>query len=310
MLQVIFSSAIRCHSITPFPFMGLHPNIVILAGGASSRMKQRSEASSHLDESLLRLAETRPKSMIGVGGNARPFLDYLLSNISATGYKNVVIVIGQDDTFIEPYYSRGDGSQIIRGMRISYARQPIPPGDKKPAGTADALLRALQSVPEWRGQSFTVCNSDNLYSRTALQILLEDNHSNTLIDYDRSALRFDAERIAQFAVIVKDGDGFLTDIIEKPTHEEIVRSTDARGRIGVSMNIFRFSYDAIFRYLAAVPLHPIRREKELPVAVKMLAADHPRSVFTIPLSEHVIDLTSQSDIPAVSEYLKREFPHF
>jgi len=57
-------------------------------------------------------------------------------------------------------------------------------------------------------------------------------------------------------------------------------------------------------------LHPIRQEKELPAAVKMMIADHPRSVFTVPLSEHVIDLTSQSDIPAVQEYLEKEFPGF
>jgi hypothetical protein len=76
------------------------------------------------------------------------------------------------------------------------------------------------------------------------------------------------------------------------------------------MNIFRFSYDGILPHLESVPLHPERREKELPAAVKLVIAEHPRTVFAVPLSEHVIDLTSQSDIPAVREYLEREFPEF
>jgi glucose-1-phosphate adenylyltransferase len=263
-----------------------------------------------LTESMVRAAESRPKSMLGVGAGARPFLDYLLSNVATSGYRNVVIVVGEGDAVIQPYYKEGKGSRFSGTLKISFAIQPILPGGTKPAGTADALLRALHSVPEWRGESFTVCNSDNLYSRTALRLLIEDRHENALIDYDRSALQFDRDRIGQFAVIVRDADGFLREIIEKPTAEEIARSADPDGRIGVSMNIFRFSYDVILQYLAAVPLHPVRHEKELPVAVKMLAAERPRSVFTIPLSEHVIDLTSQADISAVSEYLTREFPHF
>jgi glucose-1-phosphate adenylyltransferase len=76
------------------------------------------------------------------------------------------------------------------------------------------------------------------------------------------------------------------------------------------MNIFRFSYDRILPYLESVPLHPVRHEKELPAAVKMMIAEYPRSVFALPLAEHVIDLTSQSDIPTVKEYLAKEFPEF
>ncbi len=70
------------------------------------------------------------------------------------------------------------------------------------------------------------------------------------------------------------------------------------------MNIFRFSYDDILGFLKSVPLHPARGEKELPVAVRMLAADRPKSVFAIPLSERVPDLTQVADIPEVLNYLK------
>jgi hypothetical protein len=129
-----------------------------------------------------------------------------------------------------------------------------------------------------------------------------------MIDYDRSALEFSQDRVAQFAVIRKSEDGYLEDIIEKPMPAQITQATDKGGRVGISMNVWRFSYESILPFLDAVPLHPTRQEKELPVAVKMIVASKPRSVFTIPLSEHVIDLTSQTDIQTVQSYLKKEFP--
>jgi glucose-1-phosphate adenylyltransferase len=288
----------------------MHSNIVILAGGISSRMKEGSGQATAVASSLRREAASKSKAMLGVGGGSRPFLDYLLYNIADSGYHNVVIVVGEHDFSIREYYERDGGDRQFHELSISYVVQPIPASRTKPLGTADALLCAMKATPSWRGQSFTVCNSDNLYSRIALRLLLEDQHGHALIDYDRSSLRFGQERIARFAVIKKDEDGFLQDIIEKPSEDEIRDVTEQGGRIGVSMNIFRFSYDGILPYLESVPLHPMRQEKELPAAVKMMIEDHPHSVFTLALSEHVIDLTSQSDIPAVQDYLAKEFPEF
>ncbi len=76
------------------------------------------------------------------------------------------------------------------------------------------------------------------------------------------------------------------------------------------MNIFRFSYDQILSSVESVPMHPVRQEKELPEAVRLMVGRDPHAVFTIPLSEHVIDLTSQSDISSVKAQLEREFPDF
>jgi glucose-1-phosphate adenylyltransferase len=277
------------------------PNIVILAGGASSRMK--AQAADAPDASLARDAREKPKGMIGVGASGRPFLDYLLYNIERAGYREAVIVVGDRDDAIRRYYKEG-GAQFP-GLAISYALQKIPEGRNKPLGTADALLAALRGSPLWRGKKLTVCNSDNLYSVRALRLLLEDAHRNALIDYDRSALRFPHERIEQFAVIRKNADGFLEDIVEKPNAGEIAQAGDSAGRIGVSMNIFRLSYEMILPCLETVPLHPGRQEQELPLAVKMMVQQHPEAVFAIPLAEHVPDLTTPSDIPGVQEELEK-----
>jgi NDP-sugar pyrophosphorylase family protein len=286
------------------------PNIIVLAGGISSRMKKTTQSTENIDSSILKDIHTTSKSMLGVGENARPFIDYLLNNIEKSGYQNVVIVVGENDPGIYDYYEKNKGNNQFKRLRISYAVQKIPTGRTKPLGTADALLVALKSKPEWKEQSFTVCNSDNLYSIRALKLTIDDDHENGMIDYDRSVLRFDRQRIEAFSVIRKDADRYLIDIVEKPSPHDIERAEDENGRIGVSMNIFRFSYDMIFPFLENVPMHPVRQEKELPFAVKLMIEKYPRSMYTIPLAEHVIDLTSQSDIFYVREYLKKEFPNF
>src|SRR5258708_15375713 len=140
-------------------------NIVVLAGGISSRMKQHSP--NLLDADLKKDAETKSKAMIGVGEGKRPFLDYLLRNIFRAGYDDAVIVVNDRDTMIREYYLTSGATgkkKWFEGLKISFAVQTIPPQRNKPLGTADALLEALLSKPEWKGKNFTVCNSDNLYS--------------------------------------------------------------------------------------------------------------------------------------------------
>ena len=59
-----------------------------------------------------------------------------------------------------------------------------------------------------------------------------------MIDYDRDALQFEQGRIEKFAVTQKDDEGFLTNIIEKPSENQIKGAMGRNGYVGVSMNIF------------------------------------------------------------------------
>jgi glucose-1-phosphate adenylyltransferase len=278
-------------------------NLVILAGGISSRM--RKPTGTTLDPQLAQDADQKSKSMIGVGKGRQPFLDYLLANAEAAGYRDVVIVVGEKDSSIRNCYGHEGRNNAFNGVSISYAVQQIPSGRTKPLGTADALLQGLLLRPDWQGQHFTVVNGDNLYSRQALRGVLET--SCAMIDYDRDALQFPPSRVQQFAVLHKDKQGRLLDIIEKPTVEQVELVKDANGRVGVSMNIFRFPTDRALTYLVKTPLHPVRQEKELPTAVKLMIGDFPGCMITIPMAEPVPDLTTRDDIVIVQRYLKQQF---
>lgn len=281
--------------------------LVILAGGISSRMKKPADSQLNVDEVLINDANLKAKSMIGVGKDYRPFLDYLLYNARQAGYTEVLIVIGEKDDSIRDYYGGMDRENEFYGLKISYAEQKIPPGRQKPIGTADALYQGLKFMEEWRHTRFTVCNSDNLYSENALRLMLCHDYKNAMVDYNRDALQFELRRIERFAVTLKDDEGFLTSIVEKPSGNQIEAAKGKEGYIGVSMNIFDLQYDMIYPFLKNVPLNPVRHEKELPEAVGLMVKEHPKSLFAFPLSEHVPDLTNKGDIVTVKKYLETHF---
>ncbi len=280
--------------------------IVILAGGISSRMKKASEH-AELSEELRREADTRPKSMIRLGDGKRPFLDHLLMSVASAGYRDCVLVVNDRDTEIQEYYRNQKHIGDFHGMTIAFAIQAIPDGRSKPLGTGDALECALRSRPDWAGSCFTMCNSDNLYSVRALSTIGEESLDGAMIDFDRAALEFPRSRIAAFAVLQKNAQGYLVDIIEKPSTRDIESVRDDQGRVGVSMNLFRFAYDKILPCLEKTPIHPLRLEKELPDAVRILVRNDPRAIKAIPLAEHVPDLTSKEDILAIKQRLESEF---
>ncbi len=277
--------------------------LVVLAGGAASRMKKTGTMA--LDDRLAQDAATKVKAMIGVGEGHRPFLEYLLYHAWLAGYDDVVIVVGELDGSVREYFGRNAKGNNFHGLNISYAVQRIPAGRTKPLGTADALLHALRSRPEWREERFTVCNSDNLYSVNAFRLLREAPDDNGLIDYDRDALGLDSARVDRFAVLLKDGQGRLSDIVEMPDPETLRRARGPDGKIGVSMNIYAFRYEHILPYLERVPVHPVRQEKELPGAVRMMLADRPGSIIPIPLAEPVPDLTNRDDIEQIKRTVER-----
>ena len=280
----------------------IHSTLVILAAGASSRMKQ-SVASIELSEEKIKDANTISKALIGVGANNKPLLDFLLLNAKKAGYSGVILVVGaQADVFREHY---GDS---FEGLQIGYATQYQPKGRIKPLGTADAVFQAMEQFPKLQNGVFSVCNSDNLYSANALEALRKNDDANAFISYDRDGLKFPMERISRFALVALDSDNYITNFIEKPDPSEVKSYQDIHGKYRVSMNIFKFQGEMIFPYLQNCPIHPQRDEKELPTAILNMCNDNPKAMRGIPFEEHVPDLTSKEDIDKMGDYLDENFP--
>ncbi|HDZ13529.1 hypothetical protein LCGC14_1443200 [marine sediment metagenome] len=284
----------------------MHNNLIILAGGASSRMKKPPQA-GNLSDAEIAEANERSKGLIGVGPGGRPLLDYVLYNAKQSGYKNIYIIISENGQMFKEFYGSEDKDNDFKGLNISFAIQQIPKEREKPFGTADALFQTVEQYPELNKREYTVCNSDNLYSPEAMSSLRTTESHNAFISYDRDALDFPSDRISRFALAKMDDENRLLDIIEKPTKAESEKYKDAEGKLRVSMNVFKFSGDMIYPYLKNCPVNPVRNEKELPTALLNMLADHRGTAIGIPFSEHVPDLTAKDDIAVVKEYLQKHY---
>jgi len=122
-------------------------NLVILAGGASSRMK-KSFGSENLSKEDVTNANKRNKALLSFGKNNRPILDFLLLNAEKAGYKNVIIIISEKGEMFKDYYGKKLKNNYFNDLSISYAIQYVPKDRIKPFGTADALFQALVQFPE------------------------------------------------------------------------------------------------------------------------------------------------------------------
>ena len=280
-------------------------SLVILAGGASTRMKKQLHSSVLIYKDENSQANNRSKALISIDKNNRPILDYLLYNAKKAGYTTIYIITGEDNFLFKSFYGNENQGNVFNGLSINYAIQYIQKDRDKPFGTADALYQAMTQYPILKTVSFTVCNSDNLYSIDAFEFLRNtDSYPNSLISYDRDYLQFSMDRISRFALLSIDENNYLKSIIEKPELDVFSSFKDSQGKLRVSMNIFRFNGEFLFSYLENCPINKTRNEKELPTALLNMINDSPNSTITIPLAEHVPDLTSKEDINILKQYVK------
>ena len=267
-------------------------SLLILAGGASSRMK-RSLDSVKLSADTKNIALKVHKSLIPLGKTEKPLLYYLLKNAKAAGYQKIYLITSPENEAFHDFID----SNVSEYLPLNFVLQYLPEGRKKPLGTADALAQAMAQYPELKSNSFTICNGDNLYSVKALSLLRENREApHALISYSRSGLKFPDQRISKFAVMAIDKENYLENIIEKPEPQVLEKYRDVYGEIRVSMNVFSFDGASIDQYIRDCPIHPLRQEKELPEAVRNFVKDHPKQFITIPVSEHLPDLTAADDI--------------
>ncbi len=276
----------------------INDSLIILAAGLSSRMK-KSVSNKNLSKDSIEQANSREKGLIGIDKNGRPLIHYLLINAKSAGFKVIYLVIGQNSNSFKSYFDENK----YDGLDIEFAVQYLEKNKVKPSGTADALFQAVTQFPILKSSNFCVCNSDNLYSAKALRSIRSTSFSNAFISYDKSYLNFSSEKVSSFSILKLNDNGYLVNILEKPTTKDFDLFKDSGGKIRVSMNLFKFNGSVFFDYLKNCPFDKLRNEKELPTAVLNLAKDQPSSVYGIPFEEHVPDLTSKDDIIILNKLL-------
>ena len=227
------------------------------------------------------------KGMIPVG---RPFLDYVLSGLADAGYTRVCLVIGPGHGAVREYYT---GAGRPARVALEFAVQ------QRPLGTADAVLAAEGFAS---GERFLAVNADNLYPRPALEALRRLDGPG-LAGFRRSGLLrgglIAAGRILAFALIEADADGYLSRIVEKP--DPATAASFGPDPL-VSMNAWMLPPSIFTSARAIAP--SVRGELELQDAVRHNTEQLGERYRVMPFDEAVVDLSSRSDIPVVTNLLR------
>lgn len=269
----------------------MNANLIVLAGGKSSRMK-KSLDSIDLNDEVKDIALHQHKSLIPVGPNDEPLMYYLLLNAKAAGYRRIYIVTSKENEAFKFFIAR----YSFEDMQIDLCIQHTPEG-QKPMGTADAVFQCISQFEELTKTYFTVCNGDNLYGVEALKDMLKVREApHALVAYNRAGLRFSEERIAKFALMVFNTQNYLEQIIEKPDEHQVAHCMSTQGELRVSMNIFSFYGLSIYEHLKDCPVHSVRKEKELPTVLMRAIKEYTNAVYCFKSEAHVPDLTSAMDI--------------
>lgn len=264
---------------------------VILARGLGTRM--RKAASTELSEKQQQVAALGVKAMmpIGDGDDGHPFVNYVISALADAGLTDICLVIGDEHGFIRDYY---DGLEKSR-VKVSYAIQA------EPKGTADAVLAAREFCGDDR---FVMLNSDNYYPASSVSKLVQAPGTATLA-FDAKSLiaksNIPAERVQAFAILDADENGHLTDIIEKPSEEELAAHPEPQ----VSMNCFMFE-PSIFDACERIEPSP-RGELEIQSAIRLLVSEG-TPMTVVPSTDGVLDMSGRGDIPSVVEALSSITP--
>lgn len=255
---------------------------VILARGLGTRM--RKAATTELSEKQQQVAALGVKAMMPIsdGDDGHPFVDYVMSALADAGLTDICLVIGDEHGFIRDYYDGLDKSRVS----VSYAIQA------EPRGTADAVLAAREFCGDER---FVMLNSDNYYPATSLKQLVEAPGTATLA-FDAKSLiaksNIPEDRVQAFAIIDADEQGHLSEIIEKPSAEELAAHPEPQ----VSMNCFMFE-PSIFDACERIEPSP-RGELEIQSAIRLLVSEGTQ-MTVVPSTDGVLDMSGRGDVPSV-----------
>lgn len=231
--------------------------VVIAAAGRGTRM--------------LDLTKNKSKHLIEV--NEKPFLCYLLDNLTEAGYEDFVLVVGYKKELFEGFLKdHGYKAKLVNQFEIL--------GEEE-YGTA-CPLKCVKSIT--KDEDFLFIYGDNLYSVEDLKIMQENGGYNYVAGFYH-------DEPEKYGVLLMGEDDLLKEIVEKPK-EHI-------GNI-INTGLYKFTPE-VFEKLPLIK-KSIRGEYELTDVVSLLAKEDKVKVRQIKAGW--LDFGNPGDIIKVSNYLK------
>jgi glucose-1-phosphate thymidylyltransferase len=255
---------------------------VVLARGLGTRMQRAAADALRADQ--LEAARRGAKALMPIGRHT--LVDHVVSALADAGIERVVLVVPPDHNPFADHFARVAPARV----RVQFAVQA------EPRGTADAVLAA---APVVGAEPFVLVNGDNHYPVPAVDAVRAAG-PHAMGGFTPASVaeggNVPIERVWRYAFVWHDAEGWLTDIVEKPS------TTDMPvGAALVSMNLWAFG-PAVFTACARV--HPsVRGELELADAVRLLVGQMGERVRVVPVQGPVLDLSARGDVALVERLL-------
>lgn len=228
---------------------------LILAGGRGRRLGEITEASN--------------KCMLELGG--APVLQYNLERAAEAGVEEIVLVVGYRAEEIINRYGID-----FRGTRIRYVIQWEQKG----------LVHAIECAREALGDSdFFLLLGDEVLVNARHLAMKERFLGDDLFAACGVLIQKEHARIGRTYTVLVDDDGRVFRLIEKP--KKALNDYQGTGHC-----MFR---NAIFQYIDRTPIHPERREKELPDLVQC-AVDDGHLVRILDICDEYTNINSEEDL--------------
>ncbi|PKK81770.1 MAG: hypothetical protein CVT47_00725 [Thermoplasmata archaeon HGW-Thermoplasmata-2] len=157
---------------------------IILAGGYGTRLKP--------------LTYTHQKSLLPILN--KPMLAHIMEKLPS-GVNKVILAANYRSEQLEEYFRKNDF-----GIDVVVSKE------EKPLGTAGAVKNAAKHIDD----TFLVLNSD-IISSIDLQMLLDFHRENKAT---ATISLWPVENVSEFGVVALEGDGRITQFVEKPAREE------------------------------------------------------------------------------------------
>ena len=199
---------------------------MILAGGQGSRLGV--------------LTRYRAKPAVPYGGKYR-IIDFPLSNCANSGI-DVVGVLTQYEPFVlNSYIGNGAPWDLNTNNGGAYCLSPSTHlGDKGNwyLGTADAIYQNIRFIDRYAPKYIVVLSGDHIYKMDydAMVRFHKENEADATI----AVMPVPIEEASRFGILATDGDGRVTDFVEKPANPPSNLA---------SMGIYVFSWEKVRYYL-------------------------------------------------------------
>lgn len=228
------------------------------------------------------LTDLRSKAMMPIVG--MPIIERVLEMLATGGARRFIVVAHPGDGELPRHLDR---STWREQTRLVYQHKRL--------GMAHALECAAPLIREERGSNFLLASCDSLYPPAHVARLLS-RHREEAPDATLT-LMWASRREAMSSAVVIQREGFVTDIIEKPSRQQISEAADT-SQVLTAPSLYALS-DRILDHLPEVAPSE-RGEYEFPQALRLLIAAGGRVA-----GEYVADrftLTRPRDLLAINRH--------